>query len=350
MKKAIKNLFYDTAHACGLTALARFKNRACVPVLIYHGVTESDRDDALDVERIHITTAGLRRHLEYITDRYKVVSMRRYVDALRGGPALEPNSLVLTFDDGYENNYTAAFPLLKEFRVPATVYIPTEFVAKRQPLWTDRLKCVFRSTQRHEWTDSSGAIFRFGTLEDRAAAYLHTKNSLKQLDGTAHGKALERIEEELLDGGQIKLNPLFTPLTRDQIREMVESTLIEIGSHGCRHRLLSTLDSGEAAGELKNSQRIVSELSGTKTTAFSYPNGDFDHEIMKAAEDAGYTSAVAGGLCLNRPHDTSLFAIARVALGEDDSEAMIAATLCGIRERLLTWQGHPQIEHFKRYG
>ncbi|MFH2203153.1 MAG: polysaccharide deacetylase family protein [Elusimicrobiota bacterium] len=350
MKTALKNIFYGTLHGVGLTALVRLKNRAQVPVLIYHGVTDDDRDDALDVERVHIKTAGLRRHLEFIARHYRVVPLSRLADALRGGPALPPYSLALTFDDGYENNFTAAYPLLKEFAMPATFFLSTDFVNERIPLWVDRLKSVFRATELAAWTDLSGRAHLLGSIEERAAAYLRANRELKELDGGEHEQALERIETELLEDKQIKLLSLFNPLTKKQIREMASSELIEFGSHACRHRLLSKLPPEEVARELTESRRIVSELSGTETVSFSYPNGDFDRGIMAAVEKAGYTSAVAGGLCLNRPQRTSPYAVARVALAEDDSEALIAATLCGIRERLLALRGHPQIEHYRRHG
>jgi len=350
LKKALKNLFYGTLHGAGLTALARFRNRNLVPVLIYHGVTNGDRDDVLDIERVHMAAAGFRRHLEFIARHYTVVPLRRLADALRGGPALPPYSLALTFDDGYENNYTVAYPLLKEFRMPATFYLTTDFVAARQPLWVDRLKCVFRAAQVPSWTDPAGREFPLNVLEERAAAYRHANRTMKELPGDERDQALERLEDELLESTQIKLPEIFKPLLPTQIREMASSGLIEFGSHSCRHPLLPLIGPDQVARELKESRRIVSELSGAETTSFSYPNGDFNREIMTAVENAGYTCAVAGGLCLNRPGETSPYAVARVALSEDDDEAIIAATLAGIRGRLLAIKGHPQIERYRRSG
>jgi hypothetical protein len=83
----------------------------------------------------------------------------------------------------------------------------------------------------------------------------------------------------------------------------------------------------------------LEELCGKPVSSFSYPNADHDPVVARLVEEAGYDCAVAGGLRLNDPQATDRFAIQRVALAEDDGEALMAATLCGLRGRMIALAG-----------
>jgi len=93
------------------------------PVLTYHSVNAHPLDALKPID-----PGRLASHLSHIVSNYKVVSLMDLISALNGGPALPEKSVVLTFDDGYVDNYTEAFPLLQRFRVPATFFIPTAYI------------------------------------------------------------------------------------------------------------------------------------------------------------------------------------------------------------------------------
>jgi peptidoglycan/xylan/chitin deacetylase (PgdA/CDA1 family) len=124
---------------------------------------------------------------------------------------------------------------------------------------------------------------------------------------------------------------LYAPLRAEQIREMAASGLVEIGSHCCRHLGLINLDLDEARREVVSSRERIAALAGRPVECFSYPNGDANPQVTNLVEAAGYSCAVVEGLCLDRPGHGSRFAVARLALKEDDDDAAIAATLCGLR-------------------
>ena len=116
---------------------------------------------------------------------------------------------------------------------------------------------------------------------------------------------------------------------------MVRSGLVEIGSHSHRHPILTALPSEDARDEIAASRKRTGEISGREAESFSYPNGAATAELMGLVEAAGYSCAVAVGLRLNPPAGVSPYAIARVALAEGDTVPLIAATLCGIREKFI---------------
>jgi peptidoglycan/xylan/chitin deacetylase (PgdA/CDA1 family) len=302
-----------------------------VPVLFYHGVRAGPAGGVLDCERKHLPAEELERQLLSLLRSRRVVPLREYARALRGGRPLPPRCAVLTFDDGYENNFTIAYPLLRKHSLPATFFVSSGFVEGGGPLWFDRLASAFEaSVQAHLEDPFSGLRRPLGTPLERIAAYRAVKASLKGLEGSRLMEAVSDVERRLC-GGSAPERDLFRPMTPAQLRELASGGLIEVGSHGLSHRALTTLSREEAFRELRGSRERIAALSGAPVESFSYPNGDFNPEVARLAEEAGYACAAAGGLRLNPPRGVSPYAISRLALAEGDSEALIEATLAGLR-------------------
>lgn len=101
--------------------------RGGVYILIYHlidGGTSSPVDISLQV---------FRSHLEYLHDHLQVISLEEAIAKLEDGTAANSKFVVLTFDDGYLNFYTHAWPLIQEFKIPVTLYIPVNFIDGTAP-------------------------------------------------------------------------------------------------------------------------------------------------------------------------------------------------------------------------
>jgi peptidoglycan/xylan/chitin deacetylase (PgdA/CDA1 family) len=340
MRQALKNILYDACHASGLTGLLLRKNRRSVPVLLYHGVTDRRWPGVLDCERKHVRAEDFEKHLVFLKEHFQVVRLSEYAEALAGRQPLPEACAVITFDDGYADNHAVAFPLLRKHGLPATVFLAADFVAKGAPLWVDRLAAAFAATDLGDWTDpAEGSRFPLGTDAGRKACYLWVKSRLKLLPEAARAELLGRICLALRGPSEPELPALFSPLSREQVREMADSGLVDFGSHGLSHAILTALPEADARRELVESKDAVAELCGKPVRSFAYPNGDYDPGVARLAREAGYSCAVAGGLRLNEPQDTDPFAIRRVAFAEGDSLAVMAATVCGLRGRMIALAG-----------
>ncbi len=112
-----------------------------VPVVMYHKVerVKGGRNDTVSPE-------NLRYQLGYMKDRgYRVIPLDEYVAGLRSGKKFDRKTVVLTFDDGYENNWKNAFPVLREFGYPAAVFVPTEQMGQPGYLTWDQVKAMAAS-------------------------------------------------------------------------------------------------------------------------------------------------------------------------------------------------------------
>lgn len=102
-------------------------------VLTYHQI--SDLDDQLDPYRISVSPADFDRQMRHLKEqRYNVISIDALVSALESGTSLPPNSVVITFDDGYLDNYTNAWEILQRYDFPATIFLVSGLMGKAA-LW-----------------------------------------------------------------------------------------------------------------------------------------------------------------------------------------------------------------------
>lgn len=335
----LRRAFYGAARGSGLLAWLRWKRRRHVPILFYHGVTEDSRGGVVNCEGKHLSAAAFERQLRFISRHCRAIPLSRYAESLRGGAPLEDHSVVLSFDDGYANNFSTAYPLLKKYGIPAAFHLTADFVEKGEPLWFDRLEAAFSRTGRKTWKNPAGAgEERLDSDRARIGAYLETKRALKRLPPAGQQEMLGLVLAEL-GAGEADLPPLFSPMTPDQVRELARSGLIEIGSHACRHLPLTALAPGEARAELSDSKKRLAGLAGADVAGLAYPNGEFSPEIKRLAEETGYSHAVTTVLRLNAPRAGDPYSLSRVALAETDGEAEIAATLCGLRQWALARRG-----------
>lgn len=171
-------------------------------------------------------------------------------------------------------------------------------------------------------------------MPERIAAYLSVKSALKKLDGKKRDAALKEILERL-DAEGLEAPPLFSPMTPAQLRELSEGGLVEIGAHSCRHDVLTYLDDASAQREIADSRTKVAQLCGREPDLFSYPNGEGGPRLAEMVERTGYKAAVEGSLRLNPPEGVSPYRIDRLALHEDDTLPIIAATVGGLRQHLI---------------
>ena len=290
MKRIVKKLAYSS----GVFNLSSRMNRKTLSILLYHGVCPHSNSNLLNEEK-HIVNAEFEQHLNLITKYCTPISLESAIL----GQKLPPNPIVLTFDDGYRNNYTDAFPMLKKYNVPATIFVTTGFIDKTNYMWPDVLEYIIEHTRMKtlnlKWDDSE---FRFdlNTDEKKITTITATKNYLKSLTEQDRLRFIDALQEKLeIEYSWRTIPPIFSPLTWDEIREMRNSGLISIGSHTVSHPILARCSYQQQHNELALSQRRITEELGGECILFAYPNGqsaDYTQQTVELLDKCGYKIAV----------------------------------------------------------
>ena len=132
-----------------LHRLFQFINRKTAIILMYHGFTDKKSHESIEnYKGNHINIVLFRSQIKYIKKNYTVISLDQYIESCTKGERLPKKSIIVTIDDGYKSNFTLAFPVLKEFDIPATIFLTTKFIYNKHFLWVDRLEYAINNTKK----------------------------------------------------------------------------------------------------------------------------------------------------------------------------------------------------------
>lgn len=207
-----------------------------------------------------ITVDDFRLLIEYYLHcNYKFISPN---DILKG---INQKSIMVTFDDGYANNLNI-FPILKEYNIPAVLFISIDNIIHNKCFWWDVL---YRK------------LINLGVSENE----IIEKGLRLKLQKT------EEIEKYLVDKfGKESFMPLSDidrPFNIKEIKELSKEKIISIGNHTYNHSTLTSYSESEAKLQIKKSQDYLFNLTGIEPIAIAYPSGKYSRNIIDSSRDAG---------------------------------------------------------------
>lgn len=122
-KKVLTILIVAALLASSLFYFGYIKPRRVTPILMYHAVS-STRGSTM-----HVSPSNFSNQMKFLKDKgFKVISLDELVENIQKGKTFLPRTVAITFDDGYEDNYLNAFPVLEKYKMPATIFIITDYV------------------------------------------------------------------------------------------------------------------------------------------------------------------------------------------------------------------------------
>jgi peptidoglycan/xylan/chitin deacetylase (PgdA/CDA1 family)/CelD/BcsL family acetyltransferase involved in cellulose biosynthesis len=265
-------------------------------ILYYHRVND-DNDPFFPA----MPTGLFEREMRYIAQHYKVVSLSELQQHLTaGGP--EP-VLAVTFDDGYQDNYQNAFPVLQRYGLPATIFLTTGSIDTREPLWFEELALAIK-TSTLEHLDVELKLPRRLWLRTQAERLDANSQLVQFLRGVSDSERRHRVKDLIRVLATRRHEERHGKmLTWDEIRNM-KMYGIEFGGHTVTHPFISKLTPDQALLEVSEcKQRIETELH-CPVDYFAYPNGreeDFAGWSADVLRRAGYRAALTTVWGVNYP-------------------------------------------------
>jgi len=287
-------------------------------VLMYHRVVADWERDMVGLQPgMAVTVESFERQLAILKETRTVVPLGEIVDAVASERALPSGAVAITFDDGWRDNYVNALPLLKKYELPACLFVTTDYIETDRLFWFHALGLLI---------DGGGAdaLARLRDLAIRMGGYIIQPGRFYSLDSAIEAvkvlppDSLDMLASQLAD----ELGVTASSLTRGgamlswkEVRQLRESG-IEIGSHGCSHRIMTELTESELTNELERSRELIEGKTGAAPTLFAYPNGDCSKAVAAAAEAAGYRGAVSTTGCESHPERPHPFMVRRINVHE----------------------------------
>jgi peptidoglycan/xylan/chitin deacetylase (PgdA/CDA1 family) len=303
-------------------------------VLTYHRIAEPGANLFYDPV-ISATPESFRAQIDWLKGQVRVLSLPEFMALLESGsPWREPVALV-TFDDGYRDNFEVAVPILREQNVPATFFLPTAFLESPRLPWWDRVAYVIKQTHQRRLdlkrspNQSQPSLSIDLEAMPRSTAILAIIRAF--LDNTIADEPwfldqLSARAEVPIDGESLA-RALFT--NWDQMRQVVDfDSTLTIGSHGHSHQKLAGLDEASQRHELTESKRILESRLGREVAALAYPygwSGAYTPQTKALAAETGYRLAFASIEGVNRSDTLDPYDIRRLGVGSGDSAALLRA-------------------------
>ena len=285
-------------------------------ILMYHRIA----DERFDPWALAVSPANFADHLDWLSRNRTALPLAEFVELNLKGK-LPRDAVAITFDDGYACNAETAVPLLRQFRIPATIFISAELIVRGREFWWDELERIVLGhdggTLRLDGHDVQIGRASPDDADWSAARPPRTPRqqayrSIWSLLHTKDPKAIDAAMSQLRDQARVALSPRQThrPMTPKEVRATA-SDLISFGSHALTHPSLPRLAPGEQAHEIGDSVDKCAALAGVRPSSFAYPYGDYDPALDRLVEKAGFLCACrADGSFVTR--NSNRFALPRI--------------------------------------
>jgi peptidoglycan/xylan/chitin deacetylase (PgdA/CDA1 family) len=325
-----------TLDQLGLVNLLERVAAATAPVLIvltYHRIAERDSDPFYDPV-ISAAPSSFRAQMEWLHKRMRTLTLSELETRICSGEPWNEPAAFITFDDGYRDNFDIAVPILNELNLPATFFVPTEFLQSPKLPWWDHIAYVIKKTHVRRLLLTHGP----GDQKSPLVIDLETKSRTLAIATIIRAVLDEKITdlpwflEHLAAQAEIVVEPnlgqsLF--MNWEQMRQLTDTAgRLTVGSHSHSHLNLSKLDGESLNHELVLPKQILQERLGKEVFALAYPfgwPGTFNQVTKTSATEAGYRLAFASRAGVSRSSMLDPFEIQRLSVGSTDSLAMLRA-------------------------
>jgi len=281
VKAALSYALYYTGI---LQVFQRLALRHRAVVLMYHRVlTAEERARTASHPALVVDRDTFAKQMALLKRRFTVLSLVEFTERMERRIPFPDSSCLITFDDGWRDNYSNAFPILKTHGLPALVFIPVNYIGTRRLFWQEALTHLLRQVVRDGRAEVGrrsrfrDALRPFGldplldlpTQEDPRPAIIQAVGSQKALPVTE----IERLIRLLCKVLNVKLEDYADVdgfVTWQQVAEMAHQG-IAFGGHGAEHRLLTQVSREEARQEIGNARRVLNSRPGAKSRPSATP-------------------------------------------------------------------------------
>lgn len=302
-----------------LLLLSKFPAKDMLLVLNYHRIGNPD-DDRFGSGVFSATAEQFNNQICYLKRHVALVTLEEAL-AFVEGTSKEKTCccrVLITFDDGYLDNYDIAYPILRSNGVQGVFFLTTNLVGSCHIPWWDQIAYLMKTARRRQF------FLRYPvglTVDIDTSGLTDSLRSVLSLYKKPENSDPARFMQELLEetGGDDPPGVLRRFLDWDEAREMIRGGMA-IGSHTHSHHILSQLEPELQLKELVQSRSIFKEQLGFQPDALAYPVGgrtSFTDQTQRAARDAGYRAAFSFYGGTNLRGSTSPFDVNRVGVGRE---------------------------------
>jgi peptidoglycan/xylan/chitin deacetylase (PgdA/CDA1 family) len=315
----------------------RARPHPSLTILTYHRILPAGHPARLTEQPgMYVSPETLAMHLRVLKQHFALIDLGEWLNLRTAGARLPDRACCITFDDGWRDNFEYGLPELVGARVPATVFLVSDFIGSTYRFWPNRLAGLLGRLDAQDISLLPGEL---SVLLARAGFVPTGSADVEQIDRVINAcKGLSDADMiGLLDAAEARVPGMTDTGGRDlldaaEILAMRDSGLVRFGSHSRRHtRLLPGLAALQLDDELRGSRSRLEQMTGRPVDIFCYPNGDCSPAALELARDV-YRAAVTTAPGWNQPH-SDLHRLQRLSVHEDITAdpASFLARVAGLR-------------------
>jgi len=305
-------------------------------ILLYHRVTELPTDPQL----LCVTPSHFAEQLSALRKYYNPISLQKLTRDLKSDN-VPPKAVIVTFDDGYADNFLEAKPLLDQFDIPATVFITSKSNDSECEFWWDELEkhILLPKIQpdklqltihgkKYQWLkddsfsneeafSKSGQSWNILSNENptfRQFLYRSLCETLRPIDNKTRINVLNDLV--LWSDSDTRVRESHRALTEEEILKLSQSSLIELGAHTVNHPVLSAMTDKCQREEILHGKIYLEKIIDRSIYNFSYPYGtrsDYTQNTVSAVKEAGFSCACSNYSGIVRKN-TNIFELPRLVV------------------------------------
>lgn len=249
--------------------------------------------------------ALFRKQLEFFSKNFKVVRMEDVIAAISVGKKLPENALLLTFDDGYIDHYTYAFPLLEEFGFQGSFFIPGKTFTTHQLLDVNKIHYILASANIYNLVEDvlelmnhyRGREFDYASNDELINIYavanrFDCKETIfvkRILQTVLPEKLRNKISSDLFKkyvGVSEERLAYELYMTEEQIRTMKRHGMF-IGLHGYDHYWLGNLPEEKMREDIDKAIESLNEFINPNSWVMNYPYGSYNQSVLDYIKSKG---------------------------------------------------------------
>ena len=284
-----------------------FKRRAII--LMYHRIADS----SVDPWELAVNANNFEQHLQILKKTYLVESLPELVEQLQE-KKIKKNSVAISFDDGYSDNYFTVKPLLEKYKLPATFFIASGNIDLQKEFWWDELAKILLQTARLPQTLSleiNGRSFFYDLAEETLLTdelLNKHKNYIADNPETLRSRLYYKLWEyfspmnvqeqlHLIEhirnwaGVAVSARPEYLCMSSDQIKKISANNLFKIGAHTVSHPSLPDHKKEIQHEEILKNEIFLQNITAEKINLFAYPSGKYNDKTIEILKQEKFKAA-----------------------------------------------------------
>ena len=274
----------------GIDKLIRHQSSNSILNIMYHGVV-TDNSNYFSPRHIHKDT--FEKQLKFYKKEFDVISIPEAFYYVNNNIKLKRKAITISFDDGFQNNFKTALPLLEKHKINTTFFVSSICTSRKYPnyLWSELIAAL-----NYFYRDQ---VIYLGDIKFKNLVNIEMNISLtKYLKSCSYEKREQHISEletnyELRNKLETLPPEIWRLMDKDELIRLSDSKVVEIGSHGHLHYNLGNIDLVDAKNELELSKQLLEETIGKEVNMIAYPDASYNDEVKNISQDLGYIYQMA---------------------------------------------------------